>query len=185
MVNSKKICLPETSTPSYTDEDIEDLYWAAGLSIVASYAQMFQCLRALDKEFKFGLDLPATIATFRAGCILQGYLLQPMTKAFEDDPNLSSLLVAFAPEIQENLGRYKRLIGKVMSEGSASIPVLLSSLGYIQTMTATSITSAQVTALQRDVFGRHGFKRLDKEGDFNATWPELQDGPDKKKLKTV
>jgi 6-phosphogluconate dehydrogenase len=174
LANSTKIFSPPARAASYTDEDIEDLYWGAALSIIASYAQMFQCLRVLDKEFEFGLNLPATIATFRAGCILQGYLLQPMTKAFEEDPNLSSLLVAFAPEIKENLGRYKRLIGKVMGEGNASIPVLLSSLGYIQTMTATTITSAQVTALQRDVFGRHGFKRLDKDGDFTAKWPELQ-----------
>jgi len=157
-----------------SDEDIEDLFWAASLSIIASYAQMFQCLRALDKEFKFGLDLPKTIATFRAGCILQGYMLQPMTEAFEKDPNISSLLVAFAPEIKANLVRYKRLIGHVCASSNVCVPVLLTSLNYIQTMTATQIPSAQVTALQRDVFGRHGFKRLDKEGDFNAMWPELQ-----------
>jgi 6-phosphogluconate dehydrogenase len=154
--NSEQIFMPPARTASYTDEDIEDLYWAAALSIIASYAQMFQCLRVLDKEFDFGLNLPATIATFRAGCILQGYLLQPMTEAFEKDANLSSLLVAFKDEIKDNMPRYKKLVGKVMGEGSASIPVILSSLGYIQTMTSTKITSAQVTALQRDVFVRSG-----------------------------
>merc|ERR1712178_102975 len=86
----------------YSDDDIEDLFWAAALSIIASYAQMFQCLRELDKEFQFGLNLPATIATFRAGCILQGYLLEPMTKAFEKDPHISNLMIAFAPEIKDN-----------------------------------------------------------------------------------
>jgi 6-phosphogluconate dehydrogenase len=174
LANRSKIDTAAAGTPAYTDEMIEDLFWGATLSIVASYAQMFQCLRVLDKEFNFGINLPATIATFRAGCILQGYLLQPMTKAFEDDPNLSSLLVAFAPEIKENLVRYRRLIGKVCCDTDCACPVLLASLSYIQTMTATSICSAQVTALQRDVFGRHGFKRLDKDGDFNAQWPELQ-----------
>merc|ERR1719482_1042976 len=101
---------------------LEDLFWAASLSIIASYAQMFQCLRELDKQFEFGLNLPATIATFRAGCILQGYLLQPMTKAFEDDPNLSSLLVAFAPEIQANMRRFKRLAGKICSDTDVCVP---------------------------------------------------------------
>lgn len=165
---------PAAEAASYTDEDIEDLFWAAALGIIASYAQMFQCLRALDKEFGFGLNLPATIATFRAGCILQGYLLQPMTKAFEENPNLSSLLAAFAPEIKDNMCRYKRLASKICKDTTVCIPVLLSSLNYIQTMTSTAIHSGQVTALQRDVFGRHGFKRLDKEGDFSAQWPELQ-----------
>jgi len=175
LANGSKIEMPGTSAGiEATDDDVENLFWAATLSIIASYAQMFQCLRALDKQFEFGLNLPATIATFRAGCILQGYLLQPMTEAFEKDPNLSSLLVAFAPEIKQNMPRYKNLIANVCQKTNASVPVLLSSLSYIQTMTADSITSAQVTALQRDVFGRHGFKRLDKEGDFSAMWPELQ-----------
>jgi len=26
-------------------------------------------------------------------------------------------------------------------------------------------------AAQRDVFGRHGFRRLDREGSFHAEWP--------------
>jgi 6-phosphogluconate dehydrogenase len=34
---------------------------------------------------------------------------------------------------------------------------------YIQTMYLTEIPSAQCVSLQRDVFGRHGFERLDKE----------------------
>lgn len=46
----------------------------------------------MDEKFEFGLNLPATIATFRAGCILQGFLLEPMTKAFEDKPDLENLL---------------------------------------------------------------------------------------------
>merc|ERR1711988_2004017 len=115
LANGKKIKLSDEKLSDFTEEDIEDLFWAASLSIIASYAQMFQCLRVLDKEYKFGLNLPATIATFRAGCILQGYLLQPMTKAFEKDPNLSNLLVAFAPEISANMPRFQRMIGKACS----------------------------------------------------------------------
>jgi len=172
--NSKIINKPLATQDGYEPEDLECLFWAAGLSIIASYAQMFQCLRVLDKEFEFGLNLPATIATFRAGCILQGYLLQPMTKAFEANPNLSNLMCAFAPEIEENLPRFRKCIAKVVGEGTSGVPVMISSLGYIESMLSTELASGQCVALQRDVFGRHGFKRLDKEGDFNAKWPELQ-----------
>jgi len=174
IANTKYVKLPKGGAHTYTDEDIEDLFWTAGLAIIAAYAQMFQCLRALDKEFEFGLNLPATIATFRAGCILQGYLLKPMTKAFEDDPNLSNLMAAFAPEIKENLPKMKRMVGTVLEHGSAAMPVITSSLSYIQNMHTSAIAAGQCVALQRDVFGRHGFKRMDKEGDFNAQWPELQ-----------
>jgi len=174
LANAEKVKLPEGAAPTVSDEDIEDLYWAAALSVIASYAQMFQCMRVLDKEFEFGLNLPATIATFRAGCILQGYMLQPMTKAFEENPNLSNLICAFSAEVAENMPRFKRVVAKVVGDGGASLPVMLASMSYIQTMVSTSISAGQAVALQRDVFGRHGFKRLDKEGDFNAKWPELQ-----------
>ncbi|EPY38438.1 6-phosphogluconate dehydrogenase [Angomonas deanei] len=83
------ISIPDKSPNS---PQIVNLYNATIIAIIASYAQMFQCLRDLDKVYEFGLNLPATIATFRAGCILQGHLLTPMTEAFEKDPNLPNLL---------------------------------------------------------------------------------------------
>eukprot|EP00913_Durusdinium_trenchii_P031622 g29612.t1 len=110
LANSAAVKLPSAQTGSWTAEMEEDLFWAAAFAIIASYAQMFQCLRKMDEKFEFGLNLPATIATFRAGCILQGFLLEPMTKAFEDNPSLENLLTAFGPEIKEYLPRYKRLV---------------------------------------------------------------------------
>merc|ERR1712232_1138289 len=110
--NADILKLSDTKPSKWTKELEDDLFWAAGFAIIASYAQMFQCLRKLDEVFEFGLNLPATIATFRAGCILQGFLLTPMTKAFEENPKLPNLIDAFAPELKENLARYKRLIGK-------------------------------------------------------------------------
>jgi len=176
LANSAAVKLPSAQTGSWTAEMEEDLFWAAAFAIIASYAQMFQCLRKMDEKFEFGLNLPATIATFRAGCILQGFLLEPMTKAFEDNPSLENLLTAFGPEIKEYLPRYKRLVSQVTRETSVTVPCLLASLDYIQTMYLPEIPSAQCVSLQRDVFGRHGFERLDKEGRFNAQWPSLQQG---------
>lgn len=174
--NSSSMELPRT-TPSKWNQEIEDdLFWAAAFAIIASYAQMFQSLRRMDEIFEFGLNLPATIATFRAGCILQGFLLEPMTKAFEENPNLANLMNAFEPELKENLCRYKRLIAKVTTETSSTIPCMFASLDYIQTMFSSEIPSAQCVSLQRDVFGRHGYERNDKEGRFNATWKQLQEG---------
>merc|ERR1712032_630227 len=103
----------------------------------------------LDKVYEFGLNLPATIATFRAGCILQGYLLKPMGKAFEEDPNLSSLLVAFAKEINENVPRAKCLMAKLFTETTAVFPVMCASISYLQTMVTTNLPSAQTVALPR------------------------------------
>lgn len=165
--------LSNDAKQSWSEELEEDLFWAAAFSIIASYAQMFKCLQRLDEICEFGLNLSATIATFRAGCILQGFLLTPMTEAFEKDPNLSNLLVAFVPEIKENLPRFQRAVARVAQETMTPIPVMSSSLDYMKTMLADVIPSAQCVSLQRDVFGRHGFERLDQSGRFNATWKPM------------
>jgi len=154
--------------------EVEDLYHATSLSIIACYAQMFQCLRELDAVYQFGLNLPATIATFRSGCILKGYLLKPMTVAFEENPSLSNLMVAFKKEIVEGLPAYRRVLGKVMSELPVAIPVMSASLVYINAMFSSVLQYGQLVSLQRDVFGRHGFERLDREGKDSFQWPELQ-----------
>lgn len=177
LTNASIVVMPTPTVTSKFDEELEtDLFWAAAVAVIASYAQMFKCLAKMDENFEFGLNMPATIATFRAGCILQGFLLSPMTKAFEENPKLSNLIVAFEPELREGLPRCKRLLAKATAETLATIPCLYASVDYVQTMLSTEIPSAQCVSLQRDVFGRHGFERMDKEGRFNATWAQLQAG---------
>jgi len=99
-----------------------------------------------------------------------------MTKAFEENPKLPNLISAFAPELTANLPRYKRIISKIAKETGVTVPCFYASLDYIQTMYITEIPSAQCVSLQRDVFGRHGFERLDKSGRFNSNWRSLQEG---------
>ena len=92
-----------------------------GRGVGSAKVRFCQCMSSarvagLRQVFEFGLKLPATIATFRAGCILQGFLLEPMTKAFEENPQLPNLLSAFQPEVQSHMARYKRLVGRVAQE---------------------------------------------------------------------
>jgi 6-phosphogluconate dehydrogenase len=135
---------------------------------------MFQSLRTLDEVHAFGLNLPATIATFRAGCILKGYLLQPMTEAFEKDPKLTNLMCAFATEINAGIAPFRNIVGKVTINTATALPVLTASLTYVNAMFTGTLRYGQMVSLQRDVFGRHGFERTDKEGKHSHQWPELQ-----------
>mmetsp|Transcript_1621 Transcript_1621/g.3543 ORF Transcript_1621/g.3543 Transcript_1621/m.3543 type:complete len:508 (+) Transcript_1621:125-1648(+) len=161
------------------DSFLEELEHAVFLSIVASYAQMFQCVRAVDKEFELEItpNLPRIISTFRAGCILQGALLEPMTKAFEADPNLSNLLCAFPKEIETGMDAFRKTMATAALAGEPAT-VMQASLGYLATMTRATMVAGQVVSLQRDVFGRHGFKRLKTSGEateesYNADWPDM------------
>eukprot|EP00796_Vickermania_ingenoplastis_P005360 gene5361-3856_t len=179
IANAKNFTLPPG--PGYTVKDktangpeIKQLYHATCISIISSYAQMFQCLRELDKIHNFGLNLPATISTFRAGCILQGHLLKPMTEAFEKNPSLSNLMCAFTKEISEGLDSYRKIVSLITANTSCSLPVLHASLCYVNAMFTPELKYAQLVSLQRDIFGRHGYERLDKEGRESFNWPEMQ-----------
>merc|ERR1712060_1018155 len=117
------------------DAAIEELYWAVYLSIVASYAQMFQALRAVDTEFKLEIigNLPRIISTFRAGCILQGAILEPMTKAFENNPDIPNLICAFTKELEKGMPSFRATCAKLAMSGEA-VPVMQASLVYLTTM---------------------------------------------------
>ncbi|CAE8634651.1 unnamed protein product [Polarella glacialis] len=164
--------------PADREKAVEDLYWAAYLSIASSYAQMFQALRAVDNEFKLEIqgNLPRIISTFRAGCILQGAMLEPMTKAFEADPKIPNLLCAFQKEIAQGIDGFRSTCALLVLGGEPA-GVMQASLSYLTTMTRSTLCAAQVVSLQRDVFGRHGFHRLRDgkatEESFNADWKEM------------
>merc|ERR1712194_1004551 len=126
------------------------------------YAQMFQALRFVDKDFNLGIatNLPRIISTFRAGCILQGAMLEPMTKAFEKNPDISNLICAFEAEIKQGMPSFRSTCARLVMSGEA-VPVMQSSLTYLTSMTRDTLLAGQVVSCQRDVFGRHGFKRLE------------------------
>ena len=62
----------------------------------------------------------------------------------------------------------------VVASSSTALPVFTASLTYVNAMFQPTLKYGQLVSLQRDVFGRHGFERVDKEGKHNHEWPELQ-----------
>jgi len=176
-------CAPgEASVDATQKKDfIENLYQCVYMSLLCSYAQMFHCLQVLDKENDMDINprMPKIIATFRAGCILAGTLLGPMTEAFRAEPDLPNLLCAFKDEITKGAPMFRKGLGQMLEFNCQHCPVMTASFGYLMTMSSRVVLSAQMVALQRDVFGRHGFKKLQADGQpteesSNAQWNEMQ-----------
>merc|ERR1719215_1336638 len=100
-----------------------------------------------------------------------------MTKAFEANPNIPNLLCSFEAELKQGMPAFRSTMAKLMMAGEPAT-VMQASLGYLATMTRGTMAAGQVVSLQRDVFGRHGFKRLTPSGDateelHHAEWPEM------------
>merc|ERR1711918_137512 len=115
-----------------------DLYWAVYLAIVSSYGQMYESLRAVDREYQLEIaaNLPRIISTFRAGCILQGAMLEPMTRAFESDPDIPNLMCAFGAQIEAGMPGFRATCARAALAGEP-LPVIQASLGYMVQMGQT------------------------------------------------
>ena len=62
----------------------------------------------------------------------------------------------------------RRTVAAAVQMGAA-VPSLSAALAWHDSMARARGTTNLIQA-QRDVFGRHGFARLDGEGKFNADW---------------
>lgn len=97
-----------------------------------------------------------------------------MTEAFEHNPQLSNLMCAFQKEISAGLDSYRAIVGLLTQQTALSLPVLTASLSYVNAMFTPVLSYGQMVSLQRDIFGRHGYERLDRDGKESFDWPEMQ-----------
>ena len=139
-------------------------------SVVLSYAQGFDLMAKASEEYDFRLDMKRIAKIWRAGCIIRADLLEDIMRAFDQNPNLSNLLM------DENLGdvvvrRQGALRYVITIAISLGIPVygLSSALGYFDAFRSERLP-ANLTQAQRDYFGAHTYRRVDQEGTFHTEW---------------
>lgn len=74
-----------------------------------------------------------------------------------------------AAELAKREPGWRRFVLLAMAAG-VPVPALSASLTYFDTFRSGLLRSAQCIQAQRDCFGGHGFKRVDKEGTFSTKW---------------
>ncbi|MBI4164103.1 MAG: NADP-dependent phosphogluconate dehydrogenase [Acidobacteria bacterium] len=143
---------------------------AYSLTVLACYAQGFEQMRVASSEYRYNL-LPAEIARiWKGGCIIRARLLDPILGAFQENPELKNLMVAphFSRLINEKAGSLREIV-RTASEFGTPCPVFSSSLAYIDSYRQARLP-ANLLQAQRDYFGAHTYRRLDKEGKFHTDW---------------
>ncbi|AKT40234.1 NADP-dependent phosphogluconate dehydrogenase [Chondromyces crocatus] len=146
---------------------VRDALYASKL---CSYAQGMNLLRLASRERKWNLDLPEIARIWQDGCIIRARLLSRIKAAFAGDPELPNLLLD--PSLAKDLaGRQTGWRKVVALAAEAGIPTLATSasLSYYDTLRRERLPANLVQA-QRDFFGAHTYKRLDREGDFHTDW---------------
>jgi 6-phosphogluconate dehydrogenase len=149
---------------------IEAVKHALYASKIISYAQGFGLLSLASAEYEYGLDLRTVAKIWRAGCIIRADLLDDIMSAFERNRDLSNLLLDehFKEEVVRRQGAMRYVISTAVGMG---IPVcaMSASLGYFDAF-RTARLPANLTQAQRDYFGAHTYRRLDREGLFHTDW---------------
>jgi 6-phosphogluconate dehydrogenase len=149
---------------------IADVRAALYAAKTCSYAQGLNLLRIASQTRNWHLNLGELARIWQDGCIIRAVFLGRIKAAFDRDANLPNLLLdpSFCDELAGRQDGWRRVVAEAATVG---LPLLstAASLGYYD-MVRRERLPANLTQAQRDLFGAHTYKRLDKDGDFHTEW---------------
>jgi 6-phosphogluconate dehydrogenase len=127
-------------------------------------------MRLASKEYGYNLNLAEIARIWRGGCIIRAQFLNEIRQAFIREPDLPNLLVdsEFAWTINTHQSALRKVSALAAEQG---IPALAfsSALAYFDAYRSERLP-ANLTQAQRDYFGAHTYRRVDREGIFHTEW---------------
>ncbi len=152
---------------TYRLEDFTDaVRRALELSVINAYAQGFQLIAEASAVEKWDLNIPEICRIWRGGCIIRSTLLPQFQATFAGDKGA-------AEGIRERFNKEGQLMWRhVVALGALHaipLPAMSASLSYYDGY-RTARLPQNLMAAQRDIFGAHGYERIDKEGSFHTEW---------------
>ena len=146
---------------------VRDALYAAK---ICSYAQGFALMRLASQEYDYNLNYGEIAKIWRGGCIIRARFLNDIRQAFMRDPDLPNLMID--PEFAKAMNARQPALRKVVALAAESgIPALAfsSALAYFDAYRSARLP-ANLTQAQRDYFGAHTYRRVDREGSFHTDW---------------
>lgn len=167
---AKVLSGPDTKYDANRDEFIEAIRQALYASKICSYAQGFTLMREASKEYGWDLKFGEIALMWRAGCIIRAQFLERIKGAFDNDPELPNLLLDpyFKEAIQKAQVSWRQVVATATNLG-IPVPAFSSALAYFDSYRRERL-SANLIQAQRDYFGAHTYKRIDREGVFHTDW---------------
>ncbi len=162
---------PKNGVPDkkqFTDDIRKALY----ASKIVSYAQGFNLLRNAAGEYKWDLNYGEIAMIWRGGCIIRSAFLNKIYEAYTRDPQLPNLIMDgyFASILGETSGSWRKVIAGAVTDG-VPVPAMSAALSWFDSYRSEWLP-ANLLQAQRDYFGAHTYKRIDKPEDeiFHTNW---------------
>lgn len=168
---SKIISGPKTAAFNGDGKEfIEAVRKALYASKICSYAQGFALMKAAAQEFGWDLQYGNIAMIFRGGCIIRAQFLHKIKEAFDNNPTLANLMLDpyFRNILESYQDSWRNVIQIAVSYG-IPVPAISSALSYFDSY-RSAVLPANLLQAQRDYFGAHTYRRIDKEGVFHTQW---------------
>ncbi|WP_374009552.1 NADP-dependent phosphogluconate dehydrogenase [Leifsonia sp. LS-T14] len=151
---------------SFADDVSKALY----ASKVVAYAQGFDAIIAGAEKYGWNINKDKVAKIWRGGCIIRAQFLNRIADAYDENPDIATLLEApyFADAVAEGEAAWRRVVATAALSG-VPVPGFGAALSYYDSLASTRLPAALVQG-QRDFFGAHTYKRVDKEGAFHTLW---------------
>ncbi len=140
------------------------------LGMLLAYAQGFELLKKASDTYGYHLDLEEVALIWRGGCIIRAEMLNQIAAAYQQNPTLSNPILDadLTKAVLQNESDMRAVIKTAVS-ACVPIPAFMASLGYYDAYRRSWLPANLIQA-QRDYFGAHKYKRIDKEGVFHTQW---------------
>jgi 6-phosphogluconate dehydrogenase len=137
---------------------------------ICSYAQGMGMLRLASDEYHYDLRLGEIARIWKGGCIIRAALLDRIRRAYAEDPGLANLLISpeFRSEVTSRQAAWREVVCQAVTRGIACL-AMADSLGYYD-MYRRARLPANLLQAQRDYFGAHTYRRIDRDGVFHTEW---------------
>jgi 6-phosphogluconate dehydrogenase len=170
MVASKLLRGPLPNYRGSRQELIDAARDASYASKITSYAQGIGMLGLASQDYKYNLKPGEIAKIWRAGRIIRGDLLGDIMAAYRRTPDLVNLLLddAFRAAVEKRQEGWRLMIKTEVELGIPAFAIS-SSLAYFDAY-RSEVLPANLTQGQRDFFGSHTYRRVDREGIFHTQW---------------
>jgi 6-phosphogluconate dehydrogenase len=172
VVASKMLTGPKSAYQGKRERLIDAAENALFASKITSYAQGMGMLKLASIEYQYDLKLGEIAKIWRAGCIIRASLLAEIMAAYKREPGLVNLMLDeyFRQAIESRQDDLRFVIKTAVDMGIA-VPALSGSLAYFDAYRSERLP-ANLTQAQRDYFGAHTYRRVDRDGSFHTDWIE-------------
>ncbi|QSB06213.1 NADP-dependent phosphogluconate dehydrogenase [Natronoglycomyces albus] len=167
---ARQLAGPNPAEHEVSEDMIDDVRQALFASKIVAYAQGFDQIAAASAEYDWNIDLGACASLWREGCIIRARFLDRITEAWGANPALGSLLAAeeFSSAIAQTQDSWRRVVATAARVGVPT-PGFSSALSYYDGLRSERLPAALIQG-QRDFFGAHTYRRIDKDGTFHTDW---------------